>query len=209
MTATSRWPRRLVPVTFGGSADNIWGELVSSTIGRRLVERDERPLVELISRLRPNRILEIGVAAGIGAERMIRAAHGWDMKYYGFDLFDGSCKGNDVFSVKRRLEGFGAEVSLFVGDSRETLLAMLPALPKMDLIHIDGGHDFETVKSDWENARRLMHPGTVVVFDDCDNDGVRRVVDAIKGHRIGFIWCPYRGRLRAVVSSSRVLGGKG
>jgi SAM-dependent methyltransferase len=34
------------------------------------------------------------------------------------------------------------------------------------LIHVDGGHDYETVRQDALIARRLLCPGGVVVFDD-------------------------------------------
>jgi len=78
------------------------------------------------------------------------------------------------------LEKTGAKVYLFKGDSRETLPRELKKLPKMDFIHIDGGHSYDVVKSDWENSRKLMHERTVVMFDDYEiEEGVTKVVNEI------------------------------
>jgi predicted O-methyltransferase YrrM len=64
---------------------------------------------------------------------------------------------------------------------------MITELPVMDLIFIDGGHSYGTVKSDWNCCKQLMHHDTVVVFDDYVNPdavkhegyGVNAVVDEI------------------------------
>ena len=56
---------------------------------------------------------------------------------------------------------------------------VVDGLPKMELIFIDGGHDYDTCKSDWENVKRLMHPGTSVFFHDYNIEGVRKTVDGI------------------------------
>ncbi len=49
----------------------------------------------------------------------------------------------------------------------------------MDLIFIDGGHSYSTVKSDWENSKSLMHQETAVFLHNYDFPGPRRVVDNI------------------------------
>ncbi len=50
----------------------------------------------------------------------------------------------------------------------------------LDFVYIDGGHSYETVNSDWENVQKIMHPKTIVVFDDYKSiEGVTRVVSEI------------------------------
>jgi hypothetical protein len=49
----------------------------------------------------------------------------------------------------------------------------------MDLIFIDGGHSYPTVKSDWENSKSLMHNKTAVFFHNYNFSGVKQVVDNI------------------------------
>lgn len=158
--------------------------------------RRYRHLTATIDRHRCRRILEIGTWNGRHALQMIEAArrhHAADaVEYYGFDLFewlDEEKLRREISKmppprddVEARLRATGAQVRLFQGDTVETLPAALPELPKMDLVFIDGGHSYETVASDWNHVRRLMHPGTVVLFDDWWNDpeaGTDRVVAKI------------------------------
>jgi len=138
--------------------------------------------------------MEIGTYKGETAERLIRAAQSNhdQVEYYGFDLF-ARVPANEFFptskdvptleEVKTRLDRTGAKIRLFKGDTRETLPSLVEKLPKMDFIFIDGGHSEETVRSDWENSRRLMHDRTLVVFDDMGLFGVTKVVESIdKNH---------------------------
>ncbi|UCG45514.1 MAG: class I SAM-dependent methyltransferase, partial [Candidatus Bathyarchaeota archaeon] len=114
------------------------------------------------------RILEIGVADGKNAHSMIMTAlqhsSAGEVEYYGIDIF----QGGSLEQVKQRLDETGCRYQLFRGDSVEALPRALKVLPKMDLIFIDGGHSFEIVSSDWENAQPLMHEKTAVFFHNYD-----------------------------------------
>jgi predicted O-methyltransferase YrrM len=126
--------------------------------------------------------MEIGVADGESARTMVMVAvrnfSSDEVEYYGFDLF-GSDNDGRMELVRRKLRETGCRFKLFKGDSMETLPREVRTLPKMDVIFIDGGHSYATVKSDWENSRSLMHDGTAVFFHNYDFTGVSRVVDDI------------------------------
>lgn len=136
-----------------------------------------------IARTQPKTILEIGTNDGLNAARMLKLA---DAKYYGFDLFEDmdeqtfsrefAIRVPTMAEVKHYLKRF--DVSLFAGDTQKSLPAA--NLPKMDFIFIDGGHSEETVASDWEHCRKLMHDRTIVYFDDYPNWGIGPVVRAIE-----------------------------
>ncbi|TDA35996.1 MAG: hypothetical protein DSO02_00865 [Hadesarchaea archaeon] len=137
----------------------------------------------------PKRIMEIGVEEGMGARVMIEAAKerlGNSPEYYGVDFFEWGGGKPKILSkpgkeeIKRRLEKLGCKCYLYQGDSTKVLPKVLHLLPKMDFIHIDGEHDYKTVKSDWGHVSRLMKSDTVVVFDDYPMEGVKRVVEEIK-----------------------------
>lgn len=146
-------------------------------VHNRITKPITSPLPAII-KLFPFRILEIGVARGFGAKLIINTIRnaGFQVEYYGFDLFEIS----EMNEIKAKLERRGITVHLFKGDSRETLPETIKILPKMDFVLIDGGHSHDVAKSDWEWVRELMHERTVVVFDDYKRaEGVTRVVDEI------------------------------
>ena len=139
-------------------------------------------LNEYVSENKCKRVMEIGVTDGENARTMvmveIRNLSPKEVEYYGFDLFGG----NSDFSmnrVRQKLKETKCKFKLFKGNSVETLPREVKTLPKMDLIFIDGGHSYATVKSDWENSKTLMHEETAVFFHNYDFSGPKRVVDNI------------------------------
>jgi len=139
-------------------------------------------LNEYIHRNRCRKIMEIGVADGENARTMVMAAMRKslpaEVEYYGFDIFGGD-DDSGMEKVRQKLKETRCKFELFKGDSVETLPGKVKRLPKMDLIFIDGGHSYATVKSDWENSKSLMHDETAVFFHNYDFSGPRRVVDNI------------------------------
>jgi len=139
-------------------------------------------LNEYILSNRCRRIMEIGVADGENAGNMVKTAlqnfSSGEVEYFGFDLFEGDGDSR-MQQVSRKLKKTGCKFELFKGDSVKTLSEVVKAFPKMDLIFIDGGHSYVTVKSDWENSKSLMHDETAVFFHNYDFSGPKRVVDDI------------------------------
>jgi predicted O-methyltransferase YrrM len=58
--------------------------------------------------------------------------------------------------------------TLILGDSRETIPKYIAQNKdtKFDIIFVDGGHDYDVVKSDLENCMHLAHKNTIVILDD-------------------------------------------
>ena len=127
--------------------------------------------------------MEIGVADGDNARKMVTVtcqnAPVEEMEYYGFDTFGENDDDSQMKMVRQKLERTGCKFRLFKGDSVKTLPKVLRLLPKMDLIFIDGGHSYPTVKSDWENSKSLMSNKTAVFFHNYNFSGVKQVVDNI------------------------------
>jgi len=154
------------------------------------------PLFEAVEKLHPRRILDIGVCPGVITLGLIRFAQTfvtdpWQIGYYGFDLFmnlppayelDGT-RGASKETIMSILAPTRANITLIEGDTRRTLPQFIAKKPvAMDLIQIDGGHSAETIRSDWESCRKLMHEKTVLIFDDYwdrTDGGARSTVDAI------------------------------
>lgn len=132
---------------------------------------------------KPFRILEIGVFdAAHGRQMVERATKNGRIfvEYYGFDMFEQMTPevneaevGKKTFAksydevMKYLKERTKARViKLFKGDTKKTLPAAIPGLPKMDVIFVDGGHSLATVQSDFEHALKLAHEKTVILLDD-------------------------------------------
>lgn len=153
-------------------------------------------LFKAVEELHPRRILETGVCPGAMTLGLIRLAQTFvtdprEISYYGFDIFmdppayelDPTARGVSKETIMSILAPTRVNIMLTAGDTRRTLpqfLAMKP--PLMDVIHIDGGHSAETIRSDWESCRKLMHEKSVLVFDDYwdrMDGGAKATVDAI------------------------------
>ena len=137
-------------------------------------------LTDYIRENEVSRIMEIGVHSGENARNMVDVASESvsreDIEYYGFDYFENRSR---LENVREKLSKTGCQFELFKGDSIDVLPDVVDRLPKMDLIFIDGGHDFETVSSDWEHSRKLMRKDTAVFFHNYNYEGTGRVVDSI------------------------------
>ncbi|MDO8495017.1 MAG: class I SAM-dependent methyltransferase [bacterium] len=151
----------------------------------------------LVIRMKPRKIMEIGTWTGDRALTMIKLAKGYrrqkEIDYYGFDLFEEMTQERYSEEISKwppaqaeaqaKLSATGINIHLFQGDTMKTLPQEVPALPKMDLIFIDGGHSLETSANDWQWASRLMHEKTVVIFDDYWSDrtdaGCKVTVDSL------------------------------
>ncbi|XKT74485.1 MAG: class I SAM-dependent methyltransferase [Patescibacteria group bacterium UBA2163] len=154
-------------------------------------------LFDEIARLQATRILEVGTWNGGRAVKMIKTAQKVspvkDILYVGFDLFEEL--DNDMFEyeiskrppqkkeVEEKLSKTGAHIELVQGNTLETLPAYVKNAEPFDFIFIDGGHNVNTVRSDWNAVRQLMDKDTVIIFDDYwrnrDDQSAKPVVDAI------------------------------
>ena len=139
--------------------------------------------------------LEVGTYDGRNAAELAaylaKEKDGIVLRYYGFDMWEDMTE--EIWKVeisKRRrppsreyvakfLVGKVGSFQLIQGDTRYTLLAA--AIPKVDLIFIDGGHSAETVSSDFAAASGMLEDGGVIVMDDWysnrDDVGARVVTD--------------------------------
>ena len=130
-------------------------------------------MFELIDRVKPRKIVEVGVHRGIRAAKLCNRAmcHNQDIDYVGYDVFDtvdseyqeDALNGKGAPSqdqAKERLDGVRGLVHSFViGDTRETLHGQHI---KADFVFIDGDHRIDAIEGDYE----ALKGAKCVVFDD-------------------------------------------
>lgn len=156
-------------------------------------------LLEYVARDPSLSILEIGVARGANALRMISFAQqrGGRPRYTGVDLFgsldaeelasDYYVKTKHPMSVQQTMRMLRSELGveaamriyLLEGKSQDVLPVLLAQRYAYDLIFIDGSHSYEGVKCDWMHCQHMLAPGGTIVFDDYPNWGIKPAVDEI------------------------------
>lgn len=96
------------------------------------------------------------------------------IEYFGFDYSNNK---KTLRNVKNKLNETGCEYNLYRGPSTKTLPEVVDELPMMDLIFIDGGKKYETVKSGLENSKKLMKEDTTIFVHNCEFSEVKKGVN--------------------------------
>jgi predicted O-methyltransferase YrrM len=162
---------------------------------------DELAYMALITRnLAPSAIFEIGTYRGRTALNFALNSPE-DCKVYTLDLpVEGRdsaatrCHAPDAWIIKHSDTGLyyrgkdcAEKIQQLWGDSRK--FDFSPYFGAIDLVFVDGAHDFETVLSDTKNALKLLRPGGVVLWHDFGlygdyNDVTRAVMSLVSGNDV-------------------------
>ncbi len=152
---------------------------------------------ELVGRLRPHVIVELGTYSGSSFAAFCQAveAIGLDAKCYGIDLWQGDIHmGKFDEDLYREISGYMASnypaiASLVRKDFNEAATGF--ADRSVDLLHIDGTHTLEAVSNDFYTWLPKLSESAVVLFHDVNvtvmntgeaalRFGVRKFFDGVK-----------------------------
>lgn len=128
----------------------------------------------LIKSLKPQVVVELGVHNGMSLCAFAQAAKLFcpSCKLFGVDSFAGDIHvgehGNIVYEDLQFYiaENYPKEVKLLKMFFREAL--NLFEDHSIDLLHIDGRHDYESVKEDYESWKSKVKPGGIIIFHDIE-----------------------------------------
>ena len=87
-----------------------------------------------------------------------------------------------LISVKKLLKKFEKNIEILKGDSKKILSKI--DLTEIDYVFIDGGHSYETVKSDLNNCKVVIENKGTILCDDYDLSyapGVKKAIDEFVG----------------------------
>jgi len=152
---------------------------------------------ELIGRLRPRIVVELGTYSGSSFAAFCQAveACGLDARCYGIDLWEG-----DIHMGKFE-EDLYQEISAYIASTYPAIATLVRkdfnaavadfADQSVDLLHIDGTHTFEAVSNDFQTWLPKMSDRGVVLFHDVNvtventgpasaRFGVRPFFDSVK-----------------------------
>lgn len=155
--------------------------------GCYLTDAERRILVALARHVRAQTVVEFGLQDGRTA-RCLMDACASIRRYVGIDLPAGAKpalagQAPEVPAVPGEAVLGRPGVEILLRNSRELQAA---DLPDADLVFIDGGHDYETVRSDTRLAEEIVRPGGVIVWHDYNavpGIGVRRLIDELNTQR--------------------------
>ena len=158
--------------------------------------------LEVIQKIRPQTIIEVGTWKGFTALYMARLMELSNLNGHilCIDTWLGSAEhffSQDPMTILKRKNGFPEIYEQFLANvlfqKRQNVIVPLPQtsdaafeiLSKIkftaDVIYIDGAHDYETVSRDLRNYWSLISSGGVLFGDDYEWPGVRQAVDEFTG----------------------------
>ena len=150
----------------------------------------------LVLKYRPTNILEVGTGGGYSSLFMMRAMNDFKIsgKICSIDRYSINQpykkivkkNGNElseITTVKKNWSKYGPKnwediIETRSGYSSEVLAQT--DLPKFDMVFIDGGHDYDTVKHDFYSSIKLVSENFIILFDDYISRpfyGVKKFVD--------------------------------
>lgn len=146
---------------------------------------------EIIGNLNPSTICEIGTHKGGTAVQLISeyATKTEKLFYSGYDVFDHAIENKDFNAQERNGKGgspysltksrltelqkfYNFDYELIKGFTNETLITER----SFDLVYIDGGHSYETVKHDYS----MTKSSKLIIFDDLKIPGVRTFINELR-----------------------------
>ena len=140
-------------------------------------------MVDKVAQLKPHKILEIGVCNGGSLRFWAELA---EEKIVGVDI---NPKIVETIPWDWRNN---AKINLVIGDSTlPSTASFVQSIigDNVDFLYIDGAHDFDSVKSDFNNYSKLVKPGGIVGFHDLDISDTCKFFSSIEGQKI---ICDYR-----------------
>jgi len=167
----------------------------------------EQFLNEIASK-KPKNFLEVGVFHGVTARNvceLLHSIHQDDFKYVGLDLFAESNENAEeiipntkfnnplkkfyfkyilkqdpysLIAVKKLLKKFKNNIHLIQGNSNNLLKKM--DMSKIDYVFLDGGHAYETVKSDLNYCKPVLDNNGTILCDDYNLSYAPGVLQAIE-----------------------------
>ncbi len=140
--------------------------------------KSDRPVYQLMRRLRPRRIIELGIGDGNRSERMIRLAGSFGpVHFVGIDMFEGSPAGVACTTLKnahQRLSRLRGEIRLLPGDAGSALPRHANELTNTDLVIISATQQPAGVAKAQKYLPRMLHANSRVMLESPGPSGQMR-----------------------------------
>lgn len=159
--------------------ERVEGNLICDVSSDNLViERNYAKITNLQKLVKgKQKICEIGVNAGHSLLLMLEQNS--EAEYLLFDLNNHKYTQPCVEFIKSIYPN--TKIKIIYGDSKYTVNDYfnknVEYMNTFDLVHIDGGHGFQELSSDYEVCKRVASDESIVVFDDYDYLNIKNFID--------------------------------
>lgn len=144
----------------------------------------ERSIYRLLAKTPVSSIVELGLGAGLRAERMIsvilRNTPADSIRYTGIDLFEARPSESPGMTFKeafRWSKKLGVKAELIPGDPLSALARAANRLTKTDLVVIAADQDPEALTRAWFYVPRMLTDSSIVLLQAPDVQGAFRIVE--------------------------------
>ena len=145
---------------------------------------------EAVTKISPV-VVEIGSWKGRSTVALAAMAKIRKAKVYAIDPHEGDLWSNGqviktdgtLESLKKTLETYSLTDAVEIVQKKSTDVEWSGVLPKIGLLFIDGKHDYESVKADFEHFEKHLASNALVAFHDYNEDGVKLAVDEILANK--------------------------
>lgn len=168
---------RNIATILDGLGERIEGNLICDITSDNLVDVANTSKINNLLKLAvgKSKICEIGVNAGHSLLLMVSVNP--NAEYLLFDLGGHGYTRPCVEYIRNAYPS--TKITEVYGDSNLTLRSYVANndLNSFDLIHIDGGHETQTVVNDFIYTQFLLNKDGVVIFDDYNFGNIQQIID--------------------------------
>lgn len=131
-------------------------------------------LYRIARKFRPDVMLELGTSLGISGAHLAMG------NPYGRLITIEGCPNIGAIAQSNFNELAIKNIELKIGNFDEVLPGILENSPKLDLIFIDGNHNYEATHRYFEMFKPKLHEGSIVIFDDIHwSEGMKKAWEEI------------------------------
>lgn len=177
---------RLKEIVETGKSLNLKGEVIKTSGVSTL--NNIRIMRELVIKEKFSKTLEIGLAFGVSALTLLstlKEVSADNFHHTAIDPFQTNWGGSGLKVISD--EGFSNHFTLHEDLSALVLPTLFRNSEQYDLIYIDGSHLFEDVFIDFYYSVQILRKGGIVLFDDCRDSHVLKVIKFIRTNYAEFL----------------------